>query len=118
MSQLKKKIHETNFKKMAKALNDAKGKYTKFERQDIQLTEDKKHISKQLAKLQKDIATAEKTISTKQKLIKDNLEEIEECKQKAINLDEPLKKEEKVLEKMFEGIKGNLLLFTLLIANY
>lgn len=103
---------------MAKALNDAKGKYTKFERQDIQLTEDKKHISKQLAKLQKDIATAEKTISTKQKLIKDNLEEIEECKQKAINLDEPLKKEEKVLEKMFEGIKGSFLIFTLLIANY
>lgn len=66
-----------------------------------------------MAKLQKDIAAAEKTIETKKKLIKDNLEEIEECKQKAVNLDEPLKKEEKLLEKMFEGIKGSLT-----IANF
>jgi peptidoglycan hydrolase CwlO-like protein len=103
---------------MAKTLNDAKAKYTKYERQDIQISEDKKHITKQIDKLKKTITQTEKTISTKQKLIKESTSEIKEWNSKASNLVEPLKKEEKLLEKMFEGIKGMLFhLVRLLVRN-
>jgi hypothetical protein len=45
-------------------------------------------------------------MTSKQKLIDESATEIEKCKAKAEHLVEPLAKEEKLLEKMFEGIKG------------
>lgn len=109
------------YQKMAKSLNKAKEKYTRFERQNIQIHEDSKHLKTQMKKLSSGIEKvgllrsfltlkAEQQIHQKEKALEANAKEKKTSEERAKELVEPLANAEKLLDQMYEGIKGTQLL--------
>jgi len=79
LKDLEKKYKKENqeLENMGSELNKAKSKFTRFERQNIQLNEEKKHLKEKLKQLKKEIEKADHMHTTKQETLENSSEEVD-----------------------------------------
>ncbi|GAB5591511.1 Structural maintenance of chromosomes protein 4 [Umbelopsis nana] len=81
-------------------------KLAKFERDDVQLQEKKKHLTTKQKKLNTTLATEKHSQADAENRIKNSADEIENRKRELEELEEQLQAEEKELEKINQELKG------------
>lgn len=94
------------WKRLGEELKNAKSNFESFEKKDVKLQEDIKHIKTKQKKLDKTIKQEKKTLEEKKSQQKMAAEDIERFQKEIDDLTKALQKEEKKLEKMNEKLKG------------
>lgn len=97
-------------------MEKAKSEFTKYERQDVKLHEDIKHMKAREKKLEASIKAEEKKVTEMERNVKISNEDIEKYEKELASLEKALKKEEADLETVCTFLLLLLFLPTLMVT--
>jgi structural maintenance of chromosome 4 len=98
--------------------NEVMKEMSKFEREDIQLQERKKHLKTKLKKLSKSQGTDKQEMNVKQNSMADMEAELKSNEEEIKQLEDSLTKEDDVLLQIREGLKGKIEKFQVQIESH
>ncbi|KAJ1673741.1 Structural maintenance of chromosomes protein 4, partial [Spiromyces aspiralis] len=94
------------FEALEKKAKEAAKELSKFEREDVQIQENRKHLKNKLKKLLKSIEKDQFEISTLKTNMENNAQDLKSGNEEIGQLEKRLKMEQKTLEEIIEGLKG------------